>query len=421
MTVPADRDAQPVRPFGAFTADLYALAEWLRQGGIDTVAMASTGVYGIPLFEVLEERGFEVLLVDPRLVKQIPGRNTDGHDGQWRQELHSDGLLRGAFRPEEQVCTLRRDLRQRSLLMTSAARAVPHRQKALEQMNLQLTEVVNDIMGNTGRGIIRAILAGERAPQRLVLRRDRRCTPDTATIAKALEGHWLEEHLFALQQAVDLGDVYQQQIQACKARIETCLQEFERQGEASATPLAPSPRARHRHGHAPTFAVRASLDAITGVDLTRIDGIEALTALKLISEIGLEMTRWPTVTHVASWLGRCPGTTISGGKRYRCSSSIHDTWMARAFGSACRGYFDKIRSSPCRTMCSKSQIFNIYLKIEITVSYVRIYHDELSFRGLMYWLPLIVSSLRRLPSVPSVLRTHDRRGVSLPQTPATVR
>jgi transposase len=317
VAVPADRDAQPGRPFGAFTADLYALAAWLRPCGIDTVAMASTGVYWIPLCEVLEERGFEVRLVDPHLVKQIPGRTTDVHDGPWRQERHSDGLLRGAFRPEEQVCTRRRDLRQRSLLMTSAARAVQPRQKALEPMNLQRTEVVNNIMGRTGRGIIRAILAGERDPQRLALRRERRCTPDTATIAKALQGHGREEHLFALQQAVDLGEFSQQHMKACDARIDTCLQEFERQGEASATPLAPSPRARQRHGHAPTFEVRASLDAITGVDLTRLDGIEALTALKLISEIGLEMTRWPTVTHVASWLGRCPGTNISGGTRDR--------------------------------------------------------------------------------------------------------
>jgi transposase len=202
VAVPADRDAQPVRPFGAFTADLYVLAEWL-------------------------------------------------------QELHSYGLLRGAFRPEEQVCTLRSYLRQRSLLMTSAAHTVQHMQKALEQMNMKLTEVVNDIMGKTGMGIIRAILAGERDPQRLARRRDRRCRHDTATIAKALEGHWREEHLFALQQAVDLCDFYQQQIKACEARLETCLQGFERQGEASAIPLAPSPRARQRHGHAPPCDGRA--------------------------------------------------------------------------------------------------------------------------------------------------------------------
>jgi transposase len=201
--------------------------------------------------------------------------------------------------------------------MTAAARAVQHMPKALEPMNLKLTEVVNDILGTTGRGIIRAILAGERDPQRLALRRNRRCQHDTATIAKALEGHGREEHLFALQQAVDLGDVYQPHMKACEARIETCLQACERQGEASAIPLAPSPRARQRHGHAPTFEVRASLHAITGVDLTRIAGIDALTALKLISEIGLDRTRWPTVKHVASWLGLGPGTKISGGKRYR--------------------------------------------------------------------------------------------------------
>ena len=197
VAVPQDRDEQPVQCFGALTADLYALAAWLRQCQIATVVMESTGVYWIALFEVLEERGFDVKLVDAHYARQVPGRKTDVKDGQWLQELHTYGLLRGAFRPDEQVCVLRSDLRQRGMLVAMASRAVQHMQKALEQMHLKLTQVVSDINGKTGMAILRAILAGERDPQRLASHRDRRCTHDQATIAKALEGHWRAEHLFA--------------------------------------------------------------------------------------------------------------------------------------------------------------------------------------------------------------------------------
>ena len=203
VAVPPDRDERPVQCFGAFTADLYALAAWLRQCQVETVVMESTGVYWMALFEVLEERGFDVKLVDPHAVRQVPGRKTDVKDCQGLQELHTDGLLRGALRPEDEVCVLRSDLRQRSMLVTMAARTVQHMQKALEQMNLKLTEVVSDITGKTGMTIIRAMLAGERAPQQLATHRDKRCKHDHATIAKALTGHWRAEHLFALQQAVD--------------------------------------------------------------------------------------------------------------------------------------------------------------------------------------------------------------------------
>ena len=203
VAVPPDCDERPVQCFGAFTADLYALAAWLRQCQIETVVMESTGVYWIALFEVLEERGFDVKLVDAHQARQVPGRKTDVKDCQWLQELHTYGLLRGAFRPEDEVCVLRSYLRQRSMLVAMASRAVQHMQKALEQMNLKLTEVVSDITGKTGMTIIRAILAGERDPQLLATYRDKRCKHDQATIAKALTGHWRAEHLFALQQAVD--------------------------------------------------------------------------------------------------------------------------------------------------------------------------------------------------------------------------
>jgi len=320
VAVPEDRDEEPVRRFGAFTADLYVLAEWLRQCQIETVVMESTGVYWIALFEVLEERGFDVKLVDAHDARQVPGRKTDVKDCQWLQELHTYGLLRGAFRPEDQICVLRSYLRQRSMLVAMASRAVQHMQKALEQMHLQLPEVVSDINGKTGMEIIHAILAGERDPQRLASHRDRRCKHDQATIAKALEGHWRAEHRFALQQALEQYEFLQQQLQACETQIEGCLQTFVTHVEVAPPQPTPARQRRARPRQAPSFDVHGYLHAMTGVDLTQMDGIDALTALKVISEIGLDMTRWPTGKHGASWLGWCPGNKLSGGKRYRMRS-----------------------------------------------------------------------------------------------------
>jgi transposase len=337
VAVPADRDAQPVQRFGAFTADLYALAEWLRQCQIDTVVMESTGVYWIALFEVLEERGFDVKLVDAHQARQVPGRKTDVQDCQWLQELHTSGLLRGAFRPEDEVCVLRSYLRQRGMLVAMASRAVQHMQKALEQMNLKLTEVVSDITGKTGMTIIRAILAGERAPQRLATSRDKRCKHDHATIAKALTGHWRAEHLFALQQAVDQYDFLAQQLRACDGHIEGCLQAFVPDVETDAPQAPPARTWRSSRSNPLSFEVQAYLEAMTGVDLTQIDGIDSLTALKVLSEIGLDMTRWPTSKHCAAWLGLCPGNKLSGGKRYRMRSKPSANRAATALRLAAPG------------------------------------------------------------------------------------
>src|SRR5215475_12383230 len=240
VAVPEDRDEEPVRRFGAFTADLYVLAEWLRQCQIETGVMESTGVYWIALFEVLEERGFEVQLVDAHDARPVPGRKTDVKDCPWLQELPTYGLLRGAFRPEDEVCVLRSYLRQRSMLVAMASRTVQHMQKALEQMNLKLTEVVSDINGKTGMAILRAILAGERDAQRLASHRDRRCKHDQATIAKALEGHWRAEHLCALQQAVEQYEFLQQQIEACEQQIEAWLQTFVAHVDVAPPPPAPA-------------------------------------------------------------------------------------------------------------------------------------------------------------------------------------
>ena len=312
VAVPPGRcpEGQDVRRFGAFTGDLCALAGWLKRCEIETVAMESTGVYWIALYELLVERGFEVLLVDARRVKNVPGRKTDVLDCQWLQELHTYGLLRGAFRPADQVCILRSYLRQRSMLVTYASHHIQHMQKALEQMNLKLAHVVSDITGVTGMGILKAILSGERNPIELAKLRDPHCKNSEATVARALEGHYREEHLFALRQALELVEFYQNQITACDRQIEACLQRFEER--SLETPLTARPRRRRRSGVA--FDARSYLYRITGVDLTQIDSIEANTALTVIGEIGLDMSRWPTEKHFGSWLGLAPGSKVSGGK-----------------------------------------------------------------------------------------------------------
>jgi transposase len=313
VAVPPSDDPQPVRGFGAYTADLNAIADWLATCGITTVALESTGVYWIPLLELLETRGFEVLLVDPQPVQKIKGRpKSDVHDCQWIQRLHTFGLLASAFRPADQVCVLRSYLRQRAMLLTYAAQHIQHMQKALTQMNIKLQHVISDMTGVTGLAILRAILGGERDPEKLAQLRDYRCKYDEATIARALQGTWRDEPLFALAQAVALYDVYHQKIIDCDRHIEAYLQTVADRSEGQ--PLPPPPRPRKRGGNQPAFAVRAPLHRITGVDLTQIEGLDETTSLVILSEIGLDRHRWPTVKHYTSWLGLCPPHRVSGGK-----------------------------------------------------------------------------------------------------------
>jgi transposase len=313
VAVPPSDDPQPVRRFGAYTVDLEAVADWLAACGITTVALESTGVYWIPLFELLEGRGFEVLLVDPQQVQKIKGRpKSDVHDCQWLQRLHTFGLLAGAFRPPDQVCVLRSYLRQRAMLLSYASQHIQHMQKALTQMNLKLQHVVSDVTGETGMAILRAILAGERDPVQLARLRNYRCHHDEETIAKALHGQWREEHLFALGQAVALYDMYHEKIAACDRQIAAHLETFAECQDREALPPVSRPRKRTRNR--PQLDVRGSLHRITGVDLTAIEGIDEPTALTIISETGLDMGRWPTVKHFTSWLGLCPHHRVSGGK-----------------------------------------------------------------------------------------------------------
>lgn len=311
VAVPADRDDQPVREFAAFTGDLYRMADWLKDCGIETVVMESTGVYWIPVFQVLEERGFEVKLVDARQLKRVPGRKTDVADCQWLQQLHSFGLLAGAFRPDDQICVLRSYMRQRAMLVSYAGQHVQHMEKALVQMNVQLQYVIEDITGATGMRIIRAILDGERDPHRLATLRDHRCKNSVSTIAKALQGDWREEHLFALQQAVELVEAYRAKIVACDKRIEVHLSTFDDRSSGKAPPHGPAPR---KDRHDLSFDATTELYRMTGIDLTLVNGLEAHTLLKVISETGLDMTKWPTSKHFGSWLGLAPNNRVSGGK-----------------------------------------------------------------------------------------------------------
>lgn len=300
-----------VREFQSFTSDLHELANWLKSCGVTTVAMESTGVYWIPLFELLEARGFEVLLVDARHVKNVSGRKTDVLDCQWLQQLHTYGLLNGAFRPTEQVCALRAYLRQRNMLIQKMSSHIQHMQKALSQMNIQLHNVISDITGETGMKIIRAIVGGERDTMKLASYRDYRCKSPLEIIQKSLTGHYRDEHVFALSQAVELFDIYQNKIMACDEQIESQLSTFESKDQVERS-IKKKPVKKSKN--APSFNLSSHLIRMAGVDLTGIPGIEAYSALKIISEIGLDLSRWKSSKQFASWLGLCPGNKVSGGK-----------------------------------------------------------------------------------------------------------
>lgn len=309
VAVPADRDEQPVREFKSFTGDLLALADWLQACGVDTVAMESTGVYWIPLYELLEARGLTVFLVNARHVKNVSGRKSDVLDCQWLQQLMSFGLLSGAFRPTDEICALRAVVRLREMLLEYQASHIQHMQKALTQMNLQLGNVISDVAGVTGLAIIRAILDGERDPMKLAALRDCRIKASEEEIAKSLHGNWREEHLFALGQAVALYDAYQARLGDCDDQLAAMLSRLERHSGAPG-----KGRRRCRAKNAPAFDIRTALFKLCGADLTAVDGIDVSTALKVLSEIGPDLSRFASAKHFCSWLGLCPGTKISGGK-----------------------------------------------------------------------------------------------------------
>lgn len=321
VAVPEGRDPEnSVRSFGAFTADLEGLAQWLAQCKIKTVAMESTGVYWIPLFELLERRGFEVILCEPSQIKKFR-RKTDVLDCQWIQTLHTFGLLRGSFRPEDRVIVLRSYMRQREMLTNHAAQHIQHMQKALELMNLKLTEVISDICGVTGFNIIDAILAGERDPAKLAAFRHGLCKNDEATIELALQGNWRDEHLFALRQAVELYRFYHQKMIEIDQQIEAYLHQFEDCSKGQTLKAKPKTKQRSKSKNEPQFDMRAILHRMTGQDLTEIDGIGDHAALQIISEIGTDMSQWPTEKHFVSWLCLCPELKKSGGRKQKKRNS----------------------------------------------------------------------------------------------------
>jgi transposase len=302
-----------VRVFDTCTADLEAIADWLKECGVTTIALESTGVYWIPLFELLERRGFTVLLVDPRQTHQISGRpKSDPLDCQWIRRLHSCGLLTGSFRPGDEIVVLRAYLRQRQRIIADAARQVQHIQKALEEMNVKLTEVVTDVLGLTGLKIIKAILAGERNAKKLARFRHEKCKRSEAEMARALQGNWRDEHLFALQQAMELHELYQRMLTQCDQKIITCLKSFA--DKSGGVPLPPKPRHHGRQRNDPRFDARSLLYRLSGADLTVIEGIGEGTSLVILSEIGPDVSKFPSEKHFASWLGLCPQHKGSGGK-----------------------------------------------------------------------------------------------------------
>jgi transposase len=339
--VPDGDDQQIVRTFGTYTADLQTLADWFVDRGIQTVAMESTGVYWIPLFEELEARGLQCCLISAQSIKRVPGRKSDVLDCQWIQTLHSYGLLSASFRPDADFVALRTLLRHRAQLLEHRAPHVLHMQKALLQMNIQLSQALSDVTGTTGLRIIRAIVAGERDPHTLAALRNYRCKKEAEEIARALTGTWREEHLFVLQQALALFDFYTVQVSACDAQIEGAFSvikpRFESALHAPSLPESSTPPRRKPHSHsknAPEGNTRAHILRITGVDLVAVHGMSDSLAQTILAEIGTDMSKWPDDQHFCSWLGLAPKNDISGGKILKSRTMKNRNRATQAFRMA---------------------------------------------------------------------------------------
>jgi transposase len=349
VAVPRQACEEPVREFGAMTHDLNAMADWLLACGVDTVALESTGVYWIPVYEVLEQRGLKVWLVDARQMKYVPGRKSDVQDCQWLQKLMSLGFLRAAFRPDSEVCVVRAVARQRDVLLADQASWVQRMQKALVQMNIQLTEVLTDVMGMTGQAIIRAIVAGEREPKVLARHRHSRVKASVKDIAQALTGNWREEHLFVLRQALAMYDDIAKHLSECDAKLQALLSDL---GQAKVD-LGRVPRAGSKTRAA--FDTRQTLANWAGVDLTRINGLGLAAVLKILSEIGPDMSRFASVKQFCSWLGLCPGTKISGGKvlSAKTKRSTNRVRQALKMAAMSLSHSDSALGAFYRRLCSR--------------------------------------------------------------------
>jgi transposase len=314
-SVPPSRDNQPVRRFGCTTAELKAMAAWLKQCGMRTIAMQSTGVYWIAVYDILEQAGLEVYLVNARDTKSLPGRKSDVQESQWLMKLHTYGLLRNSFRPSQEIRTMRTFWRQRNDLVQAAARHIQRMQKALTQMNIQLANVLSDVSGMTGQAIIKAILKGERDPQKLAALRDWRVKANEEQIARSLEGNWQQDLLFVLKQEQDSYEFCHKQMAECDRQLEQYLQRTEDRSQGASLPQEKrKDRLKKKKGNKPQFDLRTGLFRMAGVDLTRIDSIDVMTATTILSEVGWDMSKWETEDHFVSWLRLCPDNRISGDK-----------------------------------------------------------------------------------------------------------
>ncbi len=307
--IPSNRDEQFVRKFRTFTCDIERMAEWFIERGIKSVAIEATGVYWIPVYDILEKAGLEVILVSPHALKRR--KKTDVLDCQWLQQMHSYGLLENSFRPEHQIRRYRSYVRQRERIIEARSKDIHHMQKALHQMNIQLANVISDITGDTGMAIVRSILAGQRDPKVLAQFRDRRCASTIEEIEKSLVGNYAEEFVFELQQSVDSYDFHGKQLQYCSAAIEQTLQQM---NDLSTKPLPPTNKKTRKKRDVPDYDLREYLYKMVGVDLTRIAGLNVLTVQTFLSEVGVDLHSFPTYKHFCSWIGTAPNRRISGGK-----------------------------------------------------------------------------------------------------------
>lgn len=349
VAVPPHSAESPVREFGAMTDDLNALADWLMACGVAVVALESTGVYWIPVYEVLEQRGLEVWLVDARQIKYVPGRKSDVQDCQWLQRLMSYGLLRAAFRPGAEVCVIRAVARQREVLLTQQASWIQRMQKALVQMNIQLTEVISDVMGQTGQAIIRDIVAGERDPKQLARHRHRRVKASEEEVVRALTGNWRDEHLFVLRQALAMYDDIATHVGECAAKLSELLAER----STATVELGKTPRVGSKARL--EYDARQQLANWAGVDLTRINGLGLDSVMKILSEIGTDLSRFANVKHFCSWLGLAPATKISGGKVIcaRTKRSANRVRQALKMAAMSLSHSDSALGAFYRRLCSR--------------------------------------------------------------------
>ncbi len=331
ISVRADRDAEPLRRFGMNTPDLYAAADWLKACGVQTAAMESTGVFWIPPYEILEARGIKVYLVNARHAKHLPGRKTDEVDAQWLRRVHTFGLLNNSFRPEGEMCAVRAYLRHRADLIQHRAAHIQHMQKALHQMNVRLSPTIKDITGVTGMAIIRAILAGERDPHVLARLRHAQCAAPETEFVQALTGNYRDEHVFALKQALALYEAYTAQLEECDQEIERKFSALKPVHDQALPPLKVTDKRNTHSKNAPAYDARTLLYQLLGIDLVAVDGLNESTVLDIISEIGTDMSCWPSDKHFCSWLTLAPHNDISGGKVLRSRTLKSKNRAGQAF------------------------------------------------------------------------------------------